>query len=133
MRELKFRAVSQDSNKFVFGNLVDDGMKDKSYYILPPNADNYDEIIGVISNTIGQYTGLKDRNWKEIYEGDILSYKEAYPDDEEQPFYVYWIDSMACFGIMYKSWDKETYVRFDRFYYTHGTVIGNIHENPEPP
>jgi uncharacterized phage protein (TIGR01671 family) len=109
MREIKFRAWDEPSQSF-----VEDAMPHKARYYEQP---------------LMQYTGLKDKNGKEIYEGDIL----FYPEDEEnivemqdikRP--VIW--ERGAFRIdVYEHWRKV----LDDETAEEGEIIGNIYENPE--
>lgn len=88
------------------------------------NFINFDEI------ELMQSTGLKDKNGKEIFEGDIVELKDC--GETIGNVKVYWDDSLALFQLyaiivdekepMYKVIDDEDYSYI---------VVGNIYENPE--
>ena len=92
-------------------------------------------------DTIGQYTGLKDKNGKEIYEGDIV-YSE-FADGSNCMFLVGWNNKLSCFGVMdeYNYRSKQLgydFPEFDNHLFIEilknskiFKIIGNIHDNPE--
>ena len=78
---------------------------------------NYDE-----GNNVEQYTGLKDKNSKEIYEGDLVTIKPY-----TKPFRVVFDKQYASFA----GYNDTTRRLFNSLYSSDYEVIGNIHENPE--
>ncbi|MDO3681955.1 YopX family protein [Paenibacillus ehimensis] len=136
MREYKFRGIciaeGELKGKFVFGDLM---QKNGKMYITPHlNAVEVKGHIGsliimheVDPKTVGQYTGLKDRNGQEIYEGDIVTGKrESHWHGGYDKVYaeIKFSDSTLGFmvdglggGPLHDIQDIE--------------VIGNIYENPE--
>ena len=67
MREIKFRGKSVDDGKWYFGSLVDNGR-----WKFIADIDDYPVHMSVFPESIGQYTGVTDKNGKEVYEGDIV-------------------------------------------------------------
>ncbi len=90
------------------------------------------DIQGVEESTdyvLEQYTGLKDKNGKEIWEGDILRWKHYYEitgEDIETTAKVYWEEKDASFVV--GDWFESLGHLVDE---DKVEVIGNIHENPE--
>lgn len=129
MREIKFRGKN-DSGKWIYGYcgfLKKDG--EFEGYILEQSPINYwASFIGekVDIKTIGQYTGLKDINGTEIYEGDILGI------DGEVIGIVKW-DSFTCGFFVDGNCNGEGVVslREDFIQDYKWVVVGNIYDNPD--
>lgn len=112
MRDIKFRAIAINSKDMIYSMTIANGTikrkKDNYYFEVSPNR-----WIGVISETIGQYTGLKDKNGKENYEGDIIN-------DQDLIFEIVFQDGCFC---------KKNEVGVWILYENKFEIIGNIHEN----
>ena len=135
MREIKFRAKRLDNGKWVFGVPIPNSYGDRVFFIPLLLTDKIaypferlvDWVVEVTPETIGQYTGLKDKNGVEICEGDIV--ETVYNGEVFAGVVVYDLSEVD-----FKVTDgKEKYGR--NFQYLAGNdeneVIGNIYENPE--
>ena len=91
-------------------------------------------IKAVIPETIGQYTGLTDKNGKKIFEGDILKVERDFwhgENKKEREIFISVVcydERSADFGLKGAKYMNLTMHRFKGDYQT---VIGNIHDNPE--
>ena len=132
-RQIKFRGKCSISNEWVYGDLIHGvGAKDKNIYILPrkinlANINHCDPLDGVrvIPETVDQFTGLKDKNGNEIWEGDICNTYDIYQPSELADSIVFH-DGSFVFQNEYKlSFElrgfKTDYIE----------IIGNIHDNPD--
>ncbi len=143
MREIKFRGRRVDTGEWVYGDLVtkEDGYSytDRSRekpssncWIIEQKGElcidefssgcavwTHEKFIQVIPKTVGQYTGLKDKNGKEIYEGDVVrcwggEYRQGYWEHDRKITINNMINDCFMMG-------EHEFIE----------VIGNIHDNPE--
>ncbi|EUJ46701.1 YopX family protein [Paenilisteria rocourtiae] len=81
--------------------------------------------------TVGQYTGLSDKNGNKIFEGDIVA-PSGFVSEINQPGIVKWCDKKLCFYV--DSIETLIYSEGYKMYFGLDSaikIIGNIHENPE--
>lgn len=78
-REIKFKAKRLDNGEWVYGSLIRStaGIKERAYIVDNFSSMSDYSVIGVAPSTICQFTGLKDCEGKEIWEGDIVE-REIY-------------------------------------------------------
>lgn len=90
----------------------------------------------VIPATVGQFTGLTDKNGKKIFEGDIVSTKYKLGRGCYYVFEVYWNENLCQFALTINSGSYTKNKQYDWLQLTSlkankVEVIGNIHDNPE--
>lgn len=135
MREILFRGINAVTKEWIIGNLF---QRDEQAFIM---ADNY--VTEVIPETVGQFTGLTDRNGKRIFEGDICKTKNQLGESiivvkygVFRPEFFYdcaencgYNIKNNLFGLYAESVDGEKIIFPDNVRYAE--VIGNVHDDPE--
>lgn len=120
MREIKFRGKRVEDNEWIFG-----------YYVVTCDSNRiiYEDYEGfyceeeVIPESVGQYTGLIDKKYMEIYEGDIVKVAWHYGSDIGTVKYI-------RSGFFVSGMKRHTSIPLGGFSAT-SEIIGNIYENPE--
>ena len=131
MRKIKFRGKRIDSGKWIFGGLLYSG-NDTFIVERIMYRDNHCNVAGsfrVDPKTVGQFTERKDKNGKEVYEGDIVK------NHHNIPRKIIFEDGCFVMQDIQKREDGKQYTDFMalyKFIWNDGyEIIGNIFDNPE--
>lgn len=126
MRETKFRGKRLDNGEWIEGDLL--RMLDH-WFIFPDPAPEGIDKYAVDPATVGEYTGLKDKNGKEIYEGDVI--RSPLSEDKTRPHRIFYHTGNAAFMGALVDRKELCYLRLDQdwIYKFEKEVIGNIHDH----
>jgi uncharacterized phage protein (TIGR01671 family) len=124
MREIKFRGKRLDNGEWIEGDLL--RMNGHWFIFLDPAPEGIDKY-AVDPATVGEFTGLKDKNGKEIYEGDVMEIPETDFNAEiigrvlfeEDAYYIIPLRGGHLWGL---HWSLRKH---------DAKIIGNIHDNPK--
>lgn len=117
MREIIFRGRKKFSNEWFYGDLI---RIDGDVYVFPLDSTNSPDYYEVDPETVGQYTGLDDKNLIKIFEGDIFMHTVYHKDICVAEFKHGSFGALGDHVNQYLCYCNE-----------HIDIIGNIHDNPE--
>lgn len=123
MREILFIGKRVDNGEWVVGDLIHRQIWKCSLTIIRVSDDGFDhyEEYEVIPETVGQFTGLTDKNGKKIFEGDIIA-------KGFELYEVRWNPEQVRWGIYSGNYEVAGFTKFSEPYFE---VIGNIYDNKE--
>lgn len=133
-RQIIFRGKRFDNSEWIVGDLVENQGRFFIYHATSETTieDNDDCKIAVIAvevnpATVGQFTGLLDKNGKEIYEGDRVNVVQA---ERNFDIVVKWSNEAMAFMACYADGKQSPFSWFTNLQVYQLTVIGNIYDNP---
>ena len=139
-RKILFRGKRIDNGKWAEGDLINNegsvfifishGVKPNGFEYVKIGGATVGYIVEVIPESVGQFTGLTDKNGVKIFEGDIVSFKRGIGNWTGKFMTtihgVYWDEIVSRFSLG-KEQEGIKFRSHPRYEYE---VIGNIHDNP---
>jgi hypothetical protein len=125
MREIEFRGKRKDNGKWIYDGGFYPFNKEDGVIVASAKNGFGESIVTTNSvhlKTVGQYTGLKDRNGVKIFEGDIVQYNKS-------TYVIRHTKASASFE-MYKIGSRLR-LKISTVFLNTVLIIGNIHDNPE--
>lgn len=122
MREILFRGGWIKNGEWIEGYYV---FLNDTHYILEAGSEDWGvngEWFQVVPKSVGQFTGLLDKNGKKIFEGDIVDIER-----EDELFKVEWCEDAARFVLSASTLRCD----FDNYWGYEVEIVGNIYDNPE--
>ena len=125
MREILFRGKRKDNGEWEYGDLWCNPYGKRVVCIVSPRTDQGTTGGNEVDpETVGQYTGLTDKNGRKIFEGDIVRY-----GDTIHRVVFEQRNGTAYFGLVYSSFETLPFGHYQDLKQI--KVIGNIYDNPE--
>ena len=130
MREILFRGKRVSNGEWVEGSLIKakaENNKDVLYLIAPFTMSAFD-VQEVTPETVGQYTGLTDKNGQKIFEGDILKNVMRWCEEERNGLVTF---KDGAFGFIWHRGEVKMFHAFASVVNIEYEVIGSVFDNPE--
>lgn len=134
MIEILFRGKRKDNGEWVEGGYYREDYTDNVYITFWNSFGlGFMDACQVDPDTVGQYTGLTDKNGKRIFEGDVVAqswYDFDEPADDCFGEVLYWVGDCS-FSVLDLNKNEIMAMGQGCSYHWEAEVIGNIHDNPE--
>ena len=128
-RDIVFRGKSKSTGEWVEGSLIGNDVIVGKIVEFEEDYFCTEFWYKVDPETVGQFTGMTDKNGKKVFEGDIIIEKESDYDNEYRIYNIYWNED----NFQYWFSDDVTIDShpIDELEIDYSRVIGNIYDNPE--